>query len=1053
MIEPAFMEQPRHGSRRRRAALALLAGAIGSLLAAPIASAGVSTAYVAAGGNDQAGANTCASAADPCGSLTHALSETSSGATIYVAGTLDIYDAASDPGDASGVDVSQDVTIAQDPSGATAVIQGPGVNVVSPSSLLTVSGADTVSLRGLTFQDGNADQTQGGAVSNNAGGDLTVTASTFRNNGSGQRFESMSGGAIDNGDNGGSGTLTVVDSTFTGNQSGADAGAIDNADNSGSGEVTIEGSTFTNNTDTHNNGGAIVNGDNFGTGIMTISDSTFTDNVDTIGNGGAIDNGNNGGEGTLTVDGSTFTGNSGLRGGAIDQGNDGQLTPVVHGFGQATLTVNDSTFTDNIASAYDGGAINSADDTGTATASVAGSSFTGNRANLGDGGAIDSADHGGSGTLTVSSSSFIDNSSAGQNGGAIDNGDRSGTGALTISGSTFSGNLATARDGGAIDNGDLGGDGTATITDSTFSGNGAVSGGAIGNGASWGGEGTLTMVADSFAGDALATTAGSGPEILSGNGATGAGSGTVFSAGNLFAGACVGSSTSWTDGGYNAAEDASCLSSAAPATDALSTSVATALSPLTVNGGGTATILIHADSPAFELIPEGTTVTLDGKRYSLCDTTDQRGVTNPAGQPCNAGATQLAVPVISASLTSSGQKSAAGWWDAPVTISFHCISAVALTTGCPPPVTLAANAADQSVSRTITGTDGVGSGSVAVTDIDIDQSPPAVSVSGPVNGRTYRSLPPAPKCVATAGVSGLASCTLAKTVSATSTGYRETLSGTATSNAALSATSTISFSVDERPTVSIHGPRAGATYGRLPPRARCIAKAAASPVQSCALAKSTIRTRVGYRERITATATSEAGITATATLRFIVDQRVFAIKINGPTSGATYVRVAPALACAAVPDSMRVKSCTVRVHRTRLSIGFLETATALAKSSSGQRARATATFIVQTTTIPSFAHRPPVVGQAYVLPFGRSYEIVVASAQRPLYVYASPAPMQPSGGYVPFERDGTFMGLPRWKFVVDLPSALRAFPAWNLGVRIGGQLDVINVRPQGKHSP
>jgi hypothetical protein len=947
--EPSRDDAPHSPSRRRRLVLAATGCAIASLVCAPGALASSPTIYVAAAGSDQAGANTCTDATNPCGSVSYALSEASSGGTIYVSGTIDVYNSAVDGGDANGISVAQDVTIAQDPAGASAVIQGPAGGAVSPGSLLTVAGPATVQLSGLTFQDGNADQTLGGAVSNNAGGDLTVTDCAFTDNGSAVRFESMSGGAIDNGDNGGSGTLNVVDSTFTGNQTGADAGAIDNADNGGSGTVTIQGSTFTDNSDTHNNGGAIDNGDNFGVGTMTITDSTFTDNVDTIGGGGAIDSGNDGGVGTLTVEGSTFRGNSGFAGGAIDSGNDGQHTSVVHGFGNSTLIVEDAAFVDNTASGYDGGAINSADDTGAATATVSGTTFTGNTTDLGDGGAIDSADRGGSGTLTVQDSAFSDNASVNHDGGAIDSGDHSGTGVLTVTGSTFSGNEAVARDGGAVDNADLGGTATATITDSTFSGNAASFGAALGNGVSSGGQGSLTLVADTLAGDFLTEAAGAGPEVFNGNGGAGGGSGTVLSAGDLFAGACFGNAAGWVDGGYNSAEDGSCVSPAAAITDAISASVATALAPLALNGGAIPTILIHADSPAFDLIPNGTRVTLNGTQYTLCATTDQRGVVNPSGTPCNAGATQLAVPAIQATLSSSGQRSSSGWWNRPVTVSFRCITAVALTTACPAPVTLSANAADQSVSETITGTDGVGSGSVTVSDIDIDQTSPAVTIDGPVSRKVYRTTPPTPTCVATAGVSGLASCALSKTMTSTSTGYRETVTATATSHAGVSTTATVSFRVDEQPSVSILGPRRRATYRGSPPHARCRAKAAASPVRSCSLTKKKVKTREGYRETVVATATSKSGITATTKLRFVVHRRIFSIRIEGPVSGARYGGSAPAAVCAAAPQSVPMKSCSLRIRKTRLSIGYRETVTATARSATGQTAKATSSFVVQTS--------------------------------------------------------------------------------------------------------
>lgn len=921
-------------SRSARGALVSAATLFVALTLASTAFASSTTVYVAAGGSDQAGSNTCSSGALPCASVTHALAEVSPGGTVYVSGTLDIFDASADAGDQNGITVAQNVTIAQDPGATAAILVGTGSGTPANASLVSVSGAHSVFLDGLTFENGNSTGFRGGAIANNSGGTLTVSGCTFTDNGSNARFESVSGGAISNGAGGGAtGTLTVVDSTFTDNQTGAFGGAIDNADQGGSGTATIENSTFTGNSDMHNNGGAIDNGDNFGVGTLTVADSTFTDNVDPVGDGGAVDNGNDGGTGTLFVEGSTFSANSAAQGGAVDSGNDGALPPNTPSTGMGTVTVRDSSFNENVASMHNGGA-------------------------------IDNAANGSSGTVTVTGSTFTGNRAADGNGGAIDNGDSHGNGTLHVADSTFSGNGAANGDGGAIDNGDLSGTGAATVLDSTFNGNHAGAGGAIDTGDASSGHGTLTALADSFAAD----TAGTGAEISSGSQG---GHGLVYAAADLFDGGCSGNGAGWTDAGYNASTSAGCLGASPAATDAtVSPTIGSDLAPLAANGHATPTMLMLATDPAVGLLPaDAPPVTLAGTRYTLCPTTDQRGYANLAGAACNPGSTQLAVPVITASVGSAAPKSAADWWAAPVTVSFTCTTVVALTAPCPAPVTLGANQPGQSVTETITGTDDVGSNSVTVGGINVDQTSPVLTITGPSNGTVYRTSPPAPACTATGGVSGVTPCSLSTSVAKNRMGYDETVAADATSNAGVQASVKISFSVIQRPSVRIAGPIAGATYLGSPPRAVCEAKATASPI----------------------------------------------------------------------------KSCSLHIRRRRLGDGFRETLTAEAASTTGQTARARASFVVQTSTLPTFAGRRPLRGESYVLPLGRTYEIVVASEQRPRYVFAAQAPGRPAGGNVPFRLDGRIGRLRRWDFIVRLPRELADYPAWDLGVRIGGQLDVITV--------
>jgi predicted outer membrane repeat protein len=137
---------------------------------------------------------------------------------------------------------SADLTIAQSTFTGNYSADGGAVN--SGTVLANVEANITDS----TF-DGNSAQLLGGAVNtgywNLDNAALTVTRSTFSSN------QSTYGGAIDNGDDGGSNddtangtrTLVVTDSTFY-QDSARYAGAIDNGDNNGIGTTTIIGSTF-----------------------------------------------------------------------------------------------------------------------------------------------------------------------------------------------------------------------------------------------------------------------------------------------------------------------------------------------------------------------------------------------------------------------------------------------------------------------------------------------------------------------------------------------------------------------------------------------------------------------------------------------------------------------------------------------------------------------------------------------------------------------------------------------------------------------------------------
>jgi streptogramin lyase len=227
--------------------------------------------------------------------------------------------------------------------GATAPLTIDGANQFQ---VFNVDSQAPVLISGLTIADGSA--TDGGVIYNS--GNLTVSHCNLSGN-----VASDMGGAIFNA---GSGSLTVLDSSFSGNSalgSTGGGGAIMN--DSSAAPMFVTGCTFTNNTVTWN-GGAILTDPGGVQGTATyITGSTFTLNQSGH-DGGTIANG---GPGTLYVSDSTISGGQGPFNGGI--------------YNSGTLAVSNSTFTGNT-----GGSYGSVIETWT-NATIVSSTISGNQAN------------------------------------------------------------------------------------------------------------------------------------------------------------------------------------------------------------------------------------------------------------------------------------------------------------------------------------------------------------------------------------------------------------------------------------------------------------------------------------------------------------------------------------------------------------------------------------------------------------------------------------------------------------------------------------------------
>ena len=227
-------------------------------------------------------------------------------------------------------------------------------------------------------------------------------------------------------------------------------------------------------------------------------------------------------------------------------------------------------------------------------------------------------------------------------------------------------------------------------------------------------------------------------------------------------------------------------------------SVTATVAPVAPGAGtptGTVTFSVDGSAVGSATLSNGTATLAytvpSGKTHQIAAT--YSGDTDFTG---SSASTSRSDPTIVASLSSAHPKTHYGWYRSRVTITFTCTTAGApLTAACPSPVQLASNGAAQSVTRTITATDG-GAATFVVSGIDIDQTKPSVKLSGIRAGATYGGAVSSVRCVAKDPVSGIASCKLHRRESTSGQGLdvttvRET--ATATSRAGNTATATITY--------------------------------------------------------------------------------------------------------------------------------------------------------------------------------------------------------------------------------------------------------------------
>lgn len=285
----------------------LVAAGLATLPALSARAAGADV-YVAEGGSDT---GTCSSAASPCATVTYAIAQSGSPATVHVSGR--VHD---------NIEVTGDVVITGESAASRAILDGSATGTV-------LYNTGTVDLRSLTVTNGGS-TTHGGGLSNSGEmtlTDVTVTGNTADDDGGGVRNyfgtltavrTTITGNAADSGGGvaaSGEGSVTLVESTVSGNHASGGVSDLGGGILGGAfAEVHLLRSTVSGNSATQAGG--------IGATTATIVDSTVTANDADYGAGVYL----LGGDATATIVGSTIARNT--RGGGLWLNADGGTATI-----------------------------------------------------------------------------------------------------------------------------------------------------------------------------------------------------------------------------------------------------------------------------------------------------------------------------------------------------------------------------------------------------------------------------------------------------------------------------------------------------------------------------------------------------------------------------------------------------------------------------------------------------------------------------------------------------------------------------------------------------
>jgi RHS repeat-associated protein len=212
--------------------------------------------------------------------------------------------------------------------------------------------------------------------------------------------------------------------------------------------------------------------------------------------------------------------------------------------------------------------------------------------------------------------------------------------------------------------------------------------------------------------------------------------------------------------------------------------------------------------------PAAQTISAAGANQQVTGT-----VTDVAGNSATLTTTvniDLAGPTISATATPA--PNASGWNDTSVTVSFTCTAGSAPIASCPASQIVSTAGANQHITGTVT--DVAGDTATATVTLNIDLTPPVLTIATPATGATLTSSPASVSGSVSDALSGVASVTCdgaAATVQSGSytcavplTAGADTISVQATSVAGESALQSVSVTYSSVPGITSFSPSSGA---------------------------------------------------------------------------------------------------------------------------------------------------------------------------------------------------------------------------------------------------